>query len=525
MSRIKAIARNLLSLFTQDYQHRWLTQDLRMDATEQRMDERLTAYQEAFTAYQAVVDERLDERLAIIERRLDERLDERLARVETELDKQFAKNAKTLDNRFDKRVRALDLRVDDRLAQIERHIDDRFNTLERRTDARLETHERTVDGKLHQRSEDIVDRTDIMLQMFDQRLDQMRRELHALREVIAKYQALVAATPPHHQSDATAHTTNGHTSSDTKPQTSPGFRKLAEAQAHLPITAPAAEPVLYHQILAWKKIAHEGLNDFTPDEQEMVDYILSFLTDEKEIEYVKQHLRRYISTLQRIPPAQKTSDRLLELGCRQLALTSAIRKFSGYSEVYGADLLPSEEKVLRQTVRQKKGSETHTFEVHNFDAEREPFPYSDHYFRAVICCEIIEHLQYDPMHMLWECNRVLEPGGFILLTTPNITCCRALEGVLCYCPPYLLSQYNRRDAAEQHNREYAPYEVGAALAAAGFTMVEMETEDVWARSNPAIIEWLTKAKLPTALRGDNIFALARKTSAPVERYPQELYIE
>jgi hypothetical protein len=93
------------------------------------------------------------------------------------------------------------------------------------------------------------------------------------------------------------------------------------------------------------------------------------------------------------------------------------------------------------------------------------------------------------------------------------------------CAPYLLSQYNLHEAADQHNREYAPYEVGIALAAAGFTVVELEAEDVWMRSNPAIIELLKQVQISTELRGDNIFALARKTGAPVERYPKELYIE
>jgi hypothetical protein len=45
------------------------------------------------------------------------------------------------------------------------------------------------------------------------------------------------------------------------------------------------------------------------------------------------------------------------------------------------------------------------------------------------------------------------------------------------------------------------------------------------RSNPAIIELLKQVNLSTENRGDNIFALARKTSAPVERYPKELYID
>jgi hypothetical protein len=129
------------------------------------------------------------------------------------------------------------------------------------------------------------------------------------------------------------------------------------------------------------------------------------------------------------------------------------------------------------------------------------------------------------MHMLWELNRVLAPDGFLLLTTPNIVSARSIEGLLVGCAPYLLSQYNRKTPVDQHNREYAPYEVGVALAAAGFTVVELETEDVWLRSNPAIIESLKAANLPTENRGDNIFTPARKTSAPIERYLEELYVD
>jgi len=36
---------------------------------------------------------------------------------------------------------------------------------------------------------------------------------------------------------------------------------------------------------------------------------------------------------------------------------------------------------------------------------------------------------------------------------------------------------------------------------------------------------LIEVILPTENRGDNIFALARKTGAPVERYPKELYVD
>ncbi len=42
------------------------------------------------------------------------------------------------------------------------------------------------------------------------------------------------------------------------------------------------------------------------------------------------------------------------------------------------------------------------------------------HFDVALCCELIEHLAEDPMHMLLELNRVLRWGGLLILTTPNI---------------------------------------------------------------------------------------------------------
>lgn len=49
----------------------------------------------------------------------------------------------------------------------------------------------------------------------------------------------------------------------------------------------------------------------------------------------------------------------------------------------------------------------------------EDFPFEKETFDAVVGFEIIEHL-YDPQHFLSESNRVLRPGGFILISTPNL---------------------------------------------------------------------------------------------------------
>jgi SAM-dependent methyltransferase len=255
----------------------------------------------------------------------------------------------------------------------------------------------------------------------------------------------------------------------------------------------------------------------------MVDYIMSFVDDPRDLDYLKIHMRRLIATLQRIPPATGGSDRLLELGSRS-PLAPAIRKYSGYHEIYGADLWDTGEGSVRKTIKQHQGTDSITFEVHNFNVERDRFPFPDKFFRVVLCCELIEHLRNDPMHMLWECNRVLADGGYLILTTPNITSARAIEAVLVGCVPYLYPQYNTREALDQHRREYAPREIGDLLTAAGFTVEELETQDVWLRSNPAILDLLEGLLISIDLRGDNIFALGRKTGAPVERYPKDLYV-
>ncbi len=501
--------------------------DERMIAIEKLSDERFSTIEklsdERTARLETQLDQRLNERLEEQFNTLDQRNDERLNTLESGGETRLTELMHSFDVRFDERTHALDLRADGRLNALDRHLDERFIRLERTADTRMQTHERRVDGKLKGNREDLVDRTDVMLQLFEQRLDEQRRAIRHLREQLAQRPNVTKAAPKE--------------KAETEPlpelkdvlQESPveqvqSFRKLAEGYHPLPANKlPKAETALYHRILDWKKVAHEGLNDFTPDEQEVVDYVMSFISDAAERHYVMQHMRRFLSTLERIPPPLSSADRMLELGSL-LHYVPALSKYTGY-QIVGADFWETDEKVSTETLKQVKGKDEYQVELSNFNVEADKFPYPDKHFRVVLCCELIEHLQRDPLHMLWECNRVLQDDGFLLLTTPNIASARSIEGLLITCSPYLLSQYNRETPVDQHNHEYAPYEVGVALAAAGFTVVALEAEDVWLRSNPAIIELLAQLEINTDLRGDNLFALARKTGPPVERFPKELYVQ
>ncbi|MFZ4792910.1 MAG: methyltransferase domain-containing protein [Blastocatellia bacterium] len=480
--------------------------DQRFEAIEIGNDKRFEVIEERVNGRWAEIEHGIDQRAGNYELAVDQRIDERLARVESQVSQSFAEHS-----------RAVDVRLDDRQVGMDHRIDQRFNNLETRTDARLEAHELRTDRTLEQNRNDMIERTDLLLQVFDLRIDQQRREIAFQLDQSGQLDQSSKLAPVQ-QNTASDASGNGA----LEPVRS--FRRLAAEHVPAPGSKRGGpDASLYQQIIDWKSSADEGLDRYTSDEEEIVEYLLSFIADPEAQSYVRQHMRRYLGTLHRIPPARRSGDRLLELGSLT-PLAPAIRKFCGYQNIVGNNWWPGDDKVTEKLFEQTGGGERLAIPLHNFNVEIDPFPFPDGSFRVILCGELLEHLQRDPLHMLWECNRVLERDGYLILTTPNVAGCRSIEGVLTGCSPYLFSQYNLESSFDQHHREYAPHEVGIALAAAGFEVLKLETEDVWRRSNPAIMRLLGELGLSTDLRGDNIFALARKAGPPVERYPQDLYI-
>ena len=48
-----------------------------------------------------------------------------------------------------------------------------------------------------------------------------------------------------------------------------------------------------------------------------------------------------------------------------------------------------------------------------------PLPYAGDFFDAILCTEVIEHLE-NPTSLLRECARILRSGGILVLSTPNV---------------------------------------------------------------------------------------------------------
>ena len=255
------------------------------------------------------------------------------------------------------------------------------------------------------------------------------------------------------------------------------------------------------------------------------DYVLAWTPAPEARQYVETHRTR-LEIILAMTPAGGPQDRILEMGA-YLQITPALKTRLGYGEVRGCYLGPAGHTEHHELVSEE--GESFQCDVDLFDAERDPFPYPDGWFATVLCCELLEHLARDPMHMMVEINRVLRPGGHLLLTTPNIASLRSIAAILQGYHPGLFTHYVHPDKAAtepRHYREYTPTEIRRLLEDAGFTVIKLETGPYREQPRPEwlwVVHLLERYRLPTDLRGEAIYALARKSGPVRVRYPEWLY--
>jgi SAM-dependent methyltransferase len=157
------------------------------------------------------------------------------------------------------------------------------------------------------------------------------------------------------------------------------------------------------------------------------------------------------------------------------------------------------------------------------DLEKEYLPVPDGEYDIVVCGEVLEHMEIDPMFMLSEINRVLRDGGRLLLTTPNVVSSRGIAKMLQGYEPYFFMQYHKTGEYHRHNYEYSVHSAYALLRAAGFDPY-VWTEDLFEDGFTHDIEKLRSAGYKIEHIGDNIIALATKISGVVERFPRVVYV-
>lgn len=240
--------------------------------------------------------------------------------------------------------------------------------------------------------------------------------------------------------------------------------------------------------------------------------------------YHSTHKRRYARTLDVLFDGKTPVEgaNLLEIA------TSAVLPVAIYDMGVDVDIT-----VTHFDLAQKKSGKytvahadkSYELPAYFLDLETQKLPAKDNTFDTVLCCEVLEHLDVDPMFMLAELNRVLKPGGRLILTTPNITSTHGLFKMLRGIEPYFFMQYHKDGSPYRHNYEYSHGGLSALLTAAGFEG-EIWTENSFEDGIYADSEFLLRSgfKLNTDLLGDNLFASVYKKSNVIERYPSPIYV-
>jgi SAM-dependent methyltransferase len=261
-------------------------------------------------------------------------------------------------------------------------------------------------------------------------------------------------------------------------------------------------------------------------EDEIRSVMTSFCIDDMEAgaltPYVDDALWRFLHSWGLV---RAEEGRALELGGNPYFITWLLDQFSDL-DVSVANYFGGPSGTAHQEVRYTSRGTDHLWpiEYEQFNLEEEVFPYADGTFRVVLFCEIIEHLLMNPLHALREIHRVLEPGGLLVLTTPNVArlgnVLALLSGANIYDPYSGYGPYGR------HNREFTRHELHLLLGFAGFGELHSFTADAHPSDFTGQVGY--DAVAPSLVHrapdlGQYVFVAARKTGTPRGGLPTFFY--
>lgn len=120
-------------------------------------------------------------------------------------------------------------------------------------------------------------------------------------------------------------------------------------------------------------------------------------------------------------------------------------------------------------------AQAHGVEIRYYCIGAEPAPIDPGSLQVLIFAEVLEHLKLGPLRVLRELTSLLEPGGLLLLSTPNIARLHHLEMLAAgenFLEPFPEDLPYGQDPTDhlEHVREYSIREVVDLVEAAGLAV-------------------------------------------------------
>lgn len=186
-------------------------------------------------------------------------------------------------------------------------------------------------------------------------------------------------------------------------------------------------------------------------------------------QYLESQTDRFLSDVEIVTSAVRPPARVLDIGCSPPFTLVTLRSL-GY-EVAGIDVNPPSFANSQREFG---------FQAVSCNIEAEPLPFEDQSFDVVMMCEVFEHLRINPVKTMREVHRLVKPGGFLHLTTPNLLSLGGLHGLLIKQRGTFATARDLYDELDHlnlygfsgHVREYTRHEVEGFLRKVGFARVE-----------------------------------------------------
>jgi SAM-dependent methyltransferase len=232
------------------------------------------------------------------------------------------------------------------------------------------------------------------------------------------------------------------------------------------------------------------------------------------------HSARYASTILLLRDVLLPGFKVLEVGFSDVLHRYIDTDVASWDYVVpSANEEPITSSVALQAEQGRIGSSTR----YVLNLERDRVPVGLPTYDLIICAELIQKMDVDPMAVIAEFNRVHLTGGRLMMSTPNAVSARIVHKAINGSHPSFYMTYTKDASPYRHNLEYTTAQLIDLVTSAGYSLEHHETLDVFEDPHAQGMEILKNLGAPLKHRGDDIFLIATKTGGLSNRYPGSLY--
>jgi 2-polyprenyl-3-methyl-5-hydroxy-6-metoxy-1,4-benzoquinol methylase len=134
-----------------------------------------------------------------------------------------------------------------------------------------------------------------------------------------------------------------------------------------------------------------------------------------EDDYMNALKASWVRTVQDVHNLLHNGGSILEIGSYYGVVALSLAKLNYKMTTFDVPEVQNNEKIKAIYLE----NQIHTASGYLQNIPSTSLPFAKNSFDCVIMCEVLEHLNFNPLSVLKEINRVIRPGGFFYLTVPQ----------------------------------------------------------------------------------------------------------